>query len=246
MAEQTNPNRGRITKKSKAPTVALRASGHIQITDRDVEILAWVATHGVVTVAQIARRFFTGTVDDSAAQRRVRKLCQADPPLLHSDRTFWRHPPVIRVTRPGAELADVGLNPAHLILAEVHHTLAVVDLAEQILPRLPGSTLETERQLRAARLRERREGERRATGRIPDFQLHLPAGPGVREELIAVELDLSPKREAAIASIVRSYQGARVDGVWWYVLPARVARMTAIIKRLRADDFIEVRAWQPL
>jgi hypothetical protein len=243
MAEEKNPNRGRITRKSETRKIALRASGHIQITDRDVEILGWVATHGVVTVAQIARRFFPPASGLSAAQRRVRKLCHADPPLLSSTRTFWKQPPVIRVTRPGADLADVGLNPAHLVLAEVHHALAVVDLAEQTLPRLPGSTVETERQLRAARLRERREGKRKATGRIPDFQLHLLAGPGVRAELIAVELDLSPKREATIAAIVRAYQGARVDGVWWYVLPRRVAHMTDIIKRLRADDFIEVRSW---
>jgi len=246
MAGSMNPHGGRkrITAVSEA-RLPYRAAGHVQITPRDIAILEWVATHGIVTVAQIGRHFFPGTSTLSAAQRRIRKLCHADPPLLSYDRTFWREPPVIRVTRPGAQLADVGLNPAHLNLAEVHHALAVVDLAEQILPRLPDAILETERQLRAARLREKREGTRQTTGRIPDLQLRLPAASHGAEQVIAIELDLTPKRVAAIAAIVRRYQGAHVDAVWWYVRPRSVAHMTDVIKRQRADDFIEVRAWNP-
>ena len=33
-------------------------SVRMQITDRDIDILVWVARHGIVTVDQIATKFF--------------------------------------------------------------------------------------------------------------------------------------------------------------------------------------------
>jgi DNA-binding CsgD family transcriptional regulator len=60
----------------------IRAAGHVQLTDRDIEILMWVTRHGVVTLEQIARRFFPTRQGLSAATQRVRKLCTMTPPLL--------------------------------------------------------------------------------------------------------------------------------------------------------------------
>lgn len=228
--------------------VPVREHRHIQITPRDVQILAWVTRHGIVTIEQIAEHFFPGSWGVSSAQRRIRKLCETHPPLLRHDRTFWRQPPAIRVTASGARLAEVDLRPARLVPAEVQHAFAVVDLAEKLLASAPqGSTLITEREWRAERYRERATGARRTTGRIPDAVLLIPATDGTDKTLtVAVELDRTAKRETQMRAIVRQYQGQQFDAVWWYVRPRSVARITDIIKRLRADDFIEVRAWQPL
>jgi DNA-binding CsgD family transcriptional regulator len=216
------------------------SSKRAELTDRDIDILTWITRHGVVTTEQIAKKFFPGTSGFSAAQRRIRKLTNTHPPVIRRDRTFWRYPAVIRVTASGANLTDCDLRPARLVLAEVAHSLGIVDLTEQLLAEHPGATLITERERRAERYRDKRAGERKATGRIPDGVLVLHSNP--RE--IAIELDLSPRREKTVEAIVRAYQAERYAGVWWYVRPDRVARIAEIVKRCRADSFIEVRPWQ--
>ncbi len=211
----------------------------IEVTDRDVAILLWITRHGVVTVEQIARRLFPGSSGLDSARRRVRKLANAHPPLIRRDRTFWRQPPVIRTTASGANLGGCDLRPARLVYAEIAHSLGIVDLTEELLAEHPDATLITERERRAERYREKGQGTRRATGRIPDAVFLLPGNP----KKVAVELDLSPRREKTVEAIVRAYQSERYGAVWWYVLPARAPRIAGIIRKLRADSFIEVRKW---
>src|ERR1019366_1619531 len=117
---------------SGANRLPLRALGHMQLTDRDEEILIWVARHGFVTVDQSATKFFPPPHGKSACFQRVRKLCDASPPLLQRQRTHYQEPSVLRVTTHGARIADVGLSPAHLVFAEVPHALSLVDLTEAI------------------------------------------------------------------------------------------------------------------
>jgi len=131
-------------------------TGHVlgspyEITERDVEILTWVTRHGVVTVVQIASRFCPTSSLLSAALQRVRKLSTASPPLLRRDRTHYGEPSVIRVTTKGTRLANVGPpvpGPSRLILAEVHHSLGIVDLTEELLKAHPEAVLPTERERR--------------------------------------------------------------------------------------------------
>lgn len=225
----------------------LRAHGHLEVTERDLEILAWVTRHGIVTVEQIARKFFPTSSGLSAAFQRVRKLATASPPLLRRDRTHYREPSVIRVTTHGARLANVGppaLGPARLILAEVHHSLGIVDLTEELLKAHPEAALTTERERRAERHAQKRAGQRKGTGRIPDAVLTLPALGGKAEQSVAVELDRSPRTQRDIEAIVRAYNAERYTDVWWYVRPRRVAHVREVIQKLRASDFIEVRPWQ--
>lgn len=217
------------------------SSQRAELTERDIDILTWITRHGVVTTEQIAKKFFPGTSGFSAAQRRIRKLANTHPPVIRRDRTFWRYPAVIRVTASGANLTDCDLRPARLVLAEVAHSLGIVDLTEQLLADHPGAVLITERERRADRYRDKRAGGRNATGRIPDGVLVLTVQA---PKETAIELDLSPRREKTVEAIVRAYQAERYAGVWWYVRPDRVARIAEIVKRCRADSFIEVRPWQ--
>src|SRR5436190_8478207 len=128
------PSTGRSPRPARRGVVAggrrrLPARRGPQLTDRDVEILAWIGRHGVVTPAQVARHFFTrddGSVGQWAAYRRLRKLEELG--LTREDRTFWREPNVLRLTTAGARLADIDVGPARLVLGELRHTLALVDL----------------------------------------------------------------------------------------------------------------------
>jgi hypothetical protein len=217
-----------------------RRSGH-QVTDRDVEILKWIGRNGVVTPAQVACHHFTredGAIGQWAAYRRIRVLEELG--LLRHDRTFWRESNVLRLTQAGAELADADVGPARLVLAEVHHALAVVDLVEALVEASPaGTELTTERELRIARRRELATGDRRpGRGRIPDAVLTN------RGHQIAVELDLTPKRTRDLENILRAYRQERFDKVVWYVLPGQFDRVKEIVRRNRSTDLVEVRKWE--
>jgi Replication-relaxation len=212
-----------------------------QITDRDIDILGWIGRHGVVTPAQVARHFFTreqGEVGQWAAYRRLRKLEELG--LIRQDRTFWREANVLRLTGAGARLADIDVGPARLVLAEVRHTLAVVDLVESLLANSPkGTTVRTERELRIERRRALSGGTRKpGRGRVPDALFIHPRGMQV-----AIELDITPKRTRDLERILIAYLQERYDKIVWYVLPRQVDRLKEIVRKQRADDVVEVRAW---
>lgn len=211
------------------------------ITERDRSILQWIGRHGVVTPAQVTRHFFSrddGSQGQWAAYRRLRKMEEIG--LLQRDRTFWREAMVLRLTSQGARFADIDVRPANLVLAELRHTLAVVDLIEDLMDDLPKTTkLITERELRADRRRDLRlDPTKVATGRMPDAELQR-AG-----KRIAVELDLTPKRSAAYEEILTSYIRQDYKEVWWYVSPRVVPRLRFIVKQNQADDFVSVQPWE--
>jgi hypothetical protein len=218
-----------------------RTSGPV-VVERDKQIITWVALHGIVTPDQIARHFFTRddkSVGKWAAYRRVKIL--VDLGLLQRDTTFWRQPSVLRVTSDGARLADVSVNPANLVLAEVRHSLAVVDLVEDLLSATPeGTTLVTERQLRAQRRRDMaRDRHNSGAARIPDAELVFPSG-----SRIAVELDLTSKRSSDYEEILKNYLRQKYDAIWWYVAPGVVPRLQKIVKDYHAEDLVTVDEWR--
>jgi hypothetical protein len=220
-----------------------------QLTERDREILRWMTRHGVVTVELVGRRFFWRSDANDygkwAAYRRLRALRYLG--LVLCDKPFANQPAALRVTREGARIADVGLRPARLVLSELRHSLAVVTLSERLLFANPGAELTTERELRAQRYRELRDGRRQTEhGRTPDAVLHIPTkGAGAQGvAIVAVELDLTRKDRRAMERMVRQYDREKVDRVWWYVTPARLERTRALVRELRADDRIEVFEWR--
>ncbi|MGC2372860.1 MAG: hypothetical protein WA484_03195 [Solirubrobacteraceae bacterium] len=219
-----------------------------QLTERDGEILRWMTRHGVVTAELVGRRFFwrPGVNDYGkwAAYRRLRALRTLG--LVLKDKTFVDHPEVLRVTREGARIADVGIRPAPLVLSQLRHSIAVVWLTEYLLAENADAELTTERELRAERYRELRDGTRETEhGRAPDALLRIPVkGAGAQGVMtVAVELDLTRKDRRAMERMVRQYDRERVDRIWWYVTPARLERTRALVRELRADNRIEVRAW---
>jgi Replication-relaxation len=210
-----------------------------RITPRDVEILEWIGRHGIVTQAQVATRFFdrgSGSVGLWASYRRLRKLGHLG--LVQRDPTHWNEPHVLRLTTSGARVADVGLHPAKLVHAEVRHSLALVDLLERLLAAHPAASLTTERELRAERHRQRHAGNAQILGRIPDGVLRWPNGFAV-----AIELDLTTKRERDSVDIMDRYVASPFARVWWFVPSARAVRLRRIVSEQNAGDLIEVWEW---
>jgi hypothetical protein len=220
-----------------------------ELTQRDVEIVRWMTRHGVVTTELIGRRFFwradAKDYGKWAAYRRIRALQTLG--LVLSDKPFVDMPAVLRVTREGARIADVGLRPAPLVPSQLRHSIELVWLTEYLLAENAGAELTTERELRAQRHHELSEGTREPDeGRTPDAVLLIPTtGAGAQSVLtVAVELDLSRKDRRAMERMVYQYDHERVDRVWWYVTAARLERTHELVRELRAEDRIEVRAWR--
>jgi len=225
------------------PRLPVRGGPGWQVTPRDIEILQWVGRHGLVTPEQLGRKFFRRGKDQigqRAAYDRIRKLVELG--LLQRLPTFYREPHVLRVTKVGADLAGNDVGPANLVLSDVRHAIALVDLTEQLLTQTKGAILETEREFRARRHRAMREGNARVgKGRIPDAVLTLSNG-----EPVAVELDLTSKRSRDIERIIISFQYERVKHVWWFCTSKEITeRVREVVRRRRADDFIEVKLWHP-
>ncbi len=214
-----------------------------QITERDREILGWVGRYGMVTAEQVAAKFFDrgkGEVGQRAAYRRLAVLEKLG--LVRRDRTpFWRAPNVLRVTSAGAEVGELGVRPARYVEGEIRHSVAVVDLAEDLLLANQGSTLRTEREIRTERWHSRQDaGTRGGKGRVPDAELTLESG-----RVVGVELDLTPKRTKDFERILRAYKQEKFDEIWWYVVPGAVGRVAKLVRDNRADDFVSVRPWAP-
>ena len=194
----------------------------------------------MVTSSQVARRFFArdgGATGARAASNRLRKLESLH--LIHRDIPSARHAAVLRLTPAGAELANGNVRPAGWVPAEITHSLAVVDLMETLQGEHRGSLLKTEREIRVergVRSRGRTFGD---GGRIPDGELILKTG-----KVVAIELDLTPKRSVDVKSIVRSYKRTDYAAVWWFVRPATVVRMDGIVRELGAVTLIEVHPWE--
>jgi hypothetical protein len=205
--------------------------------------------HGVVTTELVGRRFFwrpeTKTYGKWAAYRRLAAMERLGPILR--DKPFANEPSVLRVTREGARIADVGIRPAPLVLSELRHTLAVVLLAEALTAQHPGSELLTERELRAERYRLRTQRVDTSLGRTPDALLRIRRkGRGAQAvKRVAVELDLTRKDRRAMERMIHQYdQEDEIDEVWWYVIPARMERTRIVVSDLAAADRFEVREWR--
>lgn len=225
---------------SPPPERPPRAAGP-QVTERDREVLAWIGLHGIVTAEQVARHFFSrddGSVGQWAAYRRLRILGELG--LLQKDPVFYRHPSVLRLTRAGSRFIELGVNPAKLVISQVPHSLAIVDLLETLRGTVPGTAVvTTERELRIARRREQaRAPRRRGKGRIPDAAIKW----GKRN--IAIELDLTSKRSFDYERILHAYLQEPYDKVWWYVRPGVAERLRRIVRQHKAASLVEVRVWE--
>jgi hypothetical protein len=208
-----------------------------ELTSRDIAMLRYATRHGVCTADQLTRRFFTG---DSACWRRLRALERLG--LILRRRTWWQGPQVVMTTPLGAQLAGADLPPARLNLPELEHSLALVDLSEQLLRDHPGSAWITERELRRDAIRRHRQDGMDAR----PVRLRTPDGilvAGTRR--IAVELDLTPKRTEQYEQLLRAYAAdSTVQGLWWFARSAAVRdRLTKLIERYQLTDFATAHDW---
>ena len=219
-----------------------------RLTERDVDILRWITRHGVVTTDLVGRRFFwrddRSAYGEWAAYRRLAALSRLG--LIVRDvnpyATRGSRRQILRASRDGARIADVGLAQAPLVISELPHTLALVGLTEFLLARYPEAELITERELRAETYRLRYSGNATPLEHVPDALLRIPNPDGSGTVVtVAVELDLSRKDRRAMEEMITRYDRMlSVDVVWWYVKEIRLQRVRGLVAGLRAESRYKV------
>lgn len=212
----------------------IRATGPPGLDGTDLEVLRYLVGHGMCSPRQVASRF---SATAARAQRQLRAL--EDARLVTRDRVIVGLPTVVRATARGARLSGCDLPPASLELGRVRHSLALVDLSDELLGAHPASTWTTERELRRDRMRTARDGIRwERQRRVPDGLLRLADG-----RRVAVELDLTSKRSSRLDLLAGAYAvDPDVDVVWWY-LPSQTAavRMGGLVAERGLEELIEPR-----
>jgi Fe2+ or Zn2+ uptake regulation protein len=120
-----------------------------RLTERDAELLKWVARWYGVTAEQVTREFTKSGLLPSrqVVYRRLRALTAMG--LLESGQLAGRRAMVFWVTRAAMELTNAPGNASAPNIKEYHHDLSVVDLGQHIREVRPDDLLVTEREIRA-------------------------------------------------------------------------------------------------
>lgn len=216
------------------------------ITARDLELLAFVAEHRIVT-AEHARRLLGSST--SVAYARLRALTKAG--LLTGEKVLHGHPGCYLATQNGLRTAGTGYRAQRTDLSSFHHDLGVAWLWLAAHAGTFGSAREviSERSMRSHDASADRTGETQGVrlggvgpgGRerlhYPDLMLVSPAG-----KRIAFELELTSKGLARREKILTGYAvDRRIDAVVYLVQNHAVGRrIQASARRLGIANLVHV------
>ncbi len=176
----------------------------MQITERDKQMIIFIARHKFVTAKQVSRYMEMGL---KAAYRRLKKM--VDNFYLNHERLFLGKPGIYLATKKGIEVSESHVGAQKNVpLGTYFHDLEVNDMA--IKYHLEGYEIITEKEI-IAKVRKG-IGQIGKQERIPDIILQNGSG-----KPIAVELEIAPKDKNRIKKIVNYYiRQRKYDQVWIY------------------------------
>lgn len=230
---------------SSAPSVVVDrrdpVAAGVRLTERDVEILAWLAGVRCAMAPQIGRRFGMAY---KRVSRRLGQLMRAG--LLEHERLLYGKPGVYMATADGIAVGGKALPPARLDVATYRHDLALVDLA--IDAELAGEQVVGQREMRAV------DATRGGEGAPPRYAIELDDDGSSRRhfpDLIAgrqaVELELTDVSPGHLESVLGAYaRGEHLAGVVYYVEHEELAaRIRCIATELELGSRLKVQTWRP-
>jgi hypothetical protein len=212
-----------------------------RLTDRDLAIVRWIGRLRFAEARHVAARF---RMDERNAYRRLRGLVEAE--LLQHRRVFHGEPGAYSATKVGLGAAGVQLPPPRIDIRTYSHDRHTAELAIELEREFGERSIVTERELRSVdcgnpdrpQYAVRRGAERTRRGlHFPDLIVDRAS-----DRPLAVEVELTGKGSARLASIVRAYVAARhLAGVRYYATRQAIRGVTRAVAAARAESFIEVR-----
>jgi hypothetical protein len=204
------------------------------ISQRDLEVLGFVARFGLVPARAVAA--WAGTSQTVSYAREARwlrhGLVDALEPINGSGR-------LLVCTSDG--LRAVGreaLGPGRVSVGRRPHAIAVAQVAAAL--ECDGQTVLSERELAALEVEERR---RIYSAELNDGRFHRP-DLVLRKGDLAIEVELSQKASWRLDSILRAWRAAvgagRFDGVRYLCGERAIRAVTKAVERTATDELIEV------
>ncbi|WTX01059.1 hypothetical protein OG216_47465 (plasmid) [Streptomycetaceae bacterium NBC_01309] len=263
--EITRPDAGAAAARTPKRKRAWRA------TERDMAVLAWLGKWKCATADQIHAEFVRRGEQWDLAKVQRRLLALRTLKLVDYSRWYVADLPGLHwLSRDG--MALVGLDGAMVVprVDEVHHDLAVVDLAAQIAGAYPDRLVVTEREIRAR--------ETPSPSQTPDFAYSVPmesdrlrrlypdlvtvaaggaaetpGGAGARRTVVAHEVERTRKPVPRLVENMLAYVTAgHIDGVCYWCFGETLTYVTRAAEEanargedLRRGRKVSVRPWTP-
>jgi hypothetical protein len=217
-----------------------------RVTDRDLELLRFIAAHRFVLACQVSVWFGT---DRAVAYRRLSGLVGVG--LLSYTRVFHAKPGCYRVTNGGLAVIDSRLPRPAIDLRTYGHDVGVVSLALESLAGRFGAaeTIVSEREMRSTDQRDDGAHDSHAIALLgydryghqrrhyPDLVVELSDGGRV-----AIELELSMKGRRRLEDILAGYgaQHGLIVVVYVTTRPAIAGRVRALASSLGLERLVRV------
>lgn len=209
---------------------------------RDWELVRYVGRHGIVSIEHVMAAM---GVRRAAAYRRVARCVEAG--LLERRQVLGYEPSLIRATRQGIEYAGLGLPVASFSPGGVEHYLRCASVAQKLLDAYEDAFVLTEQEIAVVEAIEERPvvsatiGDMRTSGRLHRADLAVFS----KGNLIAVEVELSPKSPRRLATIIRAWRVAIASGlvteVHYVCRPGKTHRAVCrAAKRAKAEGCIGI------
>jgi hypothetical protein len=204
------------------------------ISERDLEVLSFVARFGLVPASVLAAWAGTGQTVSYAREARwlAHGLVDALEPINGSGR-------LLVCTSDGLRAVGLdALGPGHVSVGRRPHAIAVA----QVAARLEGEGLAvlSERELAALEVEERR---RIYSAELHDGRFHRP-DLVLRDDQLAIEVELSQKASWRLDSILRAWRAAvgsgRFSGVRYLCGQRAIRAVTKAVERTATEELIEV------
>jgi hypothetical protein len=215
----------------------------MNLTPRDVEIIAWIGRAGGVLSMQLQVRPPGRT--QKAVSQKLQRLRENG--LLTHARPFGGNKHMYLATRKGLGVAGLDLLPtATVSLETAAHQVAATWLSLELEAEHGADAVVYERELRAShdhwavvgRAARARAGTPRR--HYPDFAVETADG-----RRLAVEVELSIKAPARLDEIMRAYGASSLDLVHYYASGRGVLRaLSDAVARTVTTDRVEVLDWR--
>ena len=188
----------------------------MQVTSRDIEVLRWINSNGVVTIEHIVTEY---KISQKVAYRRMRQLSLQGLVLHH--RYYYNQPGIYRVSRSGVALSEDSLPALRRIPATtLKHDLLVTTVSQQLRHHYNAAFI-TERQLRQ-KMGKHGVGQRE---HVSDGHLMIA------DKTTAIEVELSLKGRRRRESIAHRYMAnLDIEAVWYFCRSGPVYRKMKVLE----------------
>lgn len=208
-------------------------AGQARLTWRDLRALRFIGEQYAVTHEQLERLLALFADDGSERERVQTRLAYrarnrwGRAGLVEARQVLAGAPPIIWLTARGRALVELDVRSWRPTMNTVRHVPAVTEARLFLEARRPDGEWVPERLL----TRESPAGAASAAARRPDGEFRYDG------HVLAVEVELSAKKESRLRSIVRD-RLERYDAVWYFA-PAEPAHLRELVKRVAREVYGE-------